>query len=244
MVTKIGHENFVLQCRRCIGVATKKDSLAPRLDVCPACKKPGAACAAFSPKRTAKQEETLRNQNEGDDPITEVSMELINNEANVLFRCVGCQRGYHFHHLPVLKSSSDQDMPIEQLRSKRLKQYGRSWQCKDCSDAPAKVQTLVAWRPLSREKAEGRTVEELDEDEKEYLIKWEDRSYFQCSWMPGSWVWGVTPAVMRKAFFRRGEGVNSRPKWTTEEAIPEEYLAWKSFSTSVIAMTSALKACL
>ncbi|KAL3424278.1 Chromatin remodeling factor mit1 [Phlyctema vagabunda] len=63
-----------------------------------------------------------------------------------------------------------------------------------------------------------------DEDQKEYLIKWEDKSYFHCTWMPGAWVWGVTAPTMRKAFVRRDEGANLLPKWTSEEAIPEEFL--------------------
>jgi len=37
MITKIGHENFVMQCRRCIGVARKKDTAAPRFDFCTTC---------------------------------------------------------------------------------------------------------------------------------------------------------------------------------------------------------------
>jgi chromodomain-helicase-DNA-binding protein 4 len=225
MVTKVGHENFVMQCRRCIGVATRKDRSAPRLDICQGCKEKGLACAAFSPKRTAKQEEKLREENNGEDPITEVSGALINNSENVLFRCTSCQRGYHFEHLPALSKSSKTSEGIEELREERFKEYSRSWQCKDCREVPAKVQGLVAWRPVDRESyVTGQTIEEFREDEKEYLIKWEDKSHFRCTWMLGSWVWGVTAVIMRNAFFRRDEGINLLPKWTSEEAIPEEFL--------------------
>ncbi|KAH7350882.1 PHD/FYVE-zinc-finger like domain-containing protein [Rhexocercosporidium sp. MPI-PUGE-AT-0058] len=224
MVTKVGHENFVMQCRRCIGVAQKKDKSAPYLDVCQDCKKSGPACAAFAPKRTSKQEEKLREENNGDDPITEVSDSLINNSENVLFRCTSCQRTYHFEHLPSLRSSKKSD-DIDGTREKRLKEYSLKWQCKDCNTMPAKVQALVAWRPAHREAyIEGQTVEELREDEKEYLIKWTDMSYFKCTWMHGAWVWGVTATAMRKAFVRRDEGINQLPKYTEEEAIPEEFL--------------------
>jgi SNF2 family DNA or RNA helicase len=70
----------------------------------------------------------------------------------------------------------------------------------------------------------GQTAEDFREDEREYLIKWENQSYFRCTWMPGGWVWGVTAVIMRNAFFKRDEGANLTPKWTNEEAIPEEFL--------------------
>ena len=225
MVTKVGPENFVMQCRRCIGIASKKDHSAPRLDICQGCKEPGKACAAFSTRKTSKQEEKLREENGGDDPITEVSKDLVNNSDNVLFRCKSCQRAYHFQHLPALSETTDASNDEEELHDERFQEYTPKWQCKDCCDMPAKVQGLVAWRPLGREfYVEGETVEEFREDEKEYLIKWEDMSYFKCTWMPGGWVWGVTPVIMRKAFFRRDEGANLLPKWTWEDAVPEEFL--------------------
>jgi chromodomain-helicase-DNA-binding protein 4 len=225
MVTKIGHENFVMQCRRCIGIASKKDLLAPRLDVCQGCREKGAACAAFSPKKTAKQEEKLREENDGNDPITKVSETLVNNSENVLFRCTGCRRAYHFNHLPALSKSSKAPDDVSELHQKRFEEYSRTWQCKECQEVLAKVDTLVAWRLADRDAyITGQTVEEFSEDKKEYLIKWQEMSHFKCTWMPGAWVWGVTPVVMRNAFFRRAEGINLLPKWTNEEAIPEEYL--------------------
>ena len=226
MVTKIGHENFVLQCRRCIGIYEKKDKYAPHLDVCQDCKKSGPACATFAPKRTPKQEEKLREDNGGDDPITEVPDALVNQAENVLFRCTSCQRAFHFEHLPPLKMPKKAEiMDILQTREKRLKEYSSKWHCKDCCHMPAKVQSLVAWRPADREAyIDGQTIDEFREDEKEYLLKWTDLSYFKCTWMSGAWVWGVTATTMRKAFVRRDEGINELPRYTEEEAIPEEFL--------------------
>jgi len=224
MVTKIGHENFVLQCRRCIGIPNKKDSSAPPLDICQGCKKPGPACKSFSVRKTAKQEEKLREENDGTDPITEVADELINNPYNVLFRCTRCQRPYHFEHLPGLKKTSKTPEDLDELRIVRLKEYVSDWQCKDCCEA-SKPETLVAWRPVDAKSCDPEdTVDMFSEDQKEYLVKWEDQSYFQCAWMPGSWVWGVTAKTMRNAFTRRDEGINEKPRWTEKEAIPEEYL--------------------
>jgi chromodomain-helicase-DNA-binding protein 4 len=225
LVTKVGHENFVMQCRRCIGVPAKKDSSAPRLDTCSGCKKLGGSCAAFSQRKTLKQEEKLREENDGEDPITAVPDELINSDANLLFRCKTCQRGWHFEHLPARSDTSESPENLDEQRYARFEEYNLAWQCKDCCEAPAKVQGLVAWRPLDRESYHaGQTADLFREDEKEYLIKWEGRSHFHCSWMPGAWVWGVTVTVMRKAFFRRSEGANLLPKWTADDAIAEEWL--------------------
>ncbi|PBP15428.1 SNF2 family domain-containing protein [Diplocarpon rosae] len=227
LVTKVSHENFVLQCRRCIGIAVKKDALAPHLDICQECKKPGLACKAFASRKTSKQEERLREENYGNDPITEVSENLINNAENVLFRCISCHRAFHFEHLPALNQArkTDNNLKICEIRDQRLQEYTPRWECKECCTAPTKVQTLVAWRPADRELyVEGETIEQLNEDHREYLIKWDKMSYFKCTWMPGAWVWGVTAATMRKAFVNRDEGVNDLPKWTNKQAIPEEYL--------------------
>ena len=225
IVTKVGDEDFVMQCRRCIGAYTKKDPQAPRLFSCQGCGENGKGCAAFSVKKTPKQEEKLRLENGGDDPVTKVSKDLINNAENLLFRCIGCYRTWHLEHLPPRSKFSKSPEDISKLREARLKEYTPNWQCKDCCEVSQKVQGLVAWRPTDRESyKEGATVEELREDEKEYLVKWDGRSYFACTWMSGGWVWGVTNAIMRKAFVRRDDGVNLLPKWTSEEAIPEAFL--------------------
>lgn len=225
MVTKIGHENFVMQCRRCIGLATKKDDLAPRLDACQGCRGVGVSCAAFSIRKTSKQEEKIRQDNGGSDPITEVADALINNADNVLFRCNSCRRSWHYEHLPALTSKSNSPQDINDLRTARHKEYSRSWTCKDCHEVKDKIQGLVTWRSSDKDSyVEGQTIEDFGEDEKEYLVKWQDKSYFECSWMPGAWVWGVAHAAMRKSFFRREDGSTLLPKWTAEEAIPEDFL--------------------
>ncbi|CAG8953132.1 hypothetical protein HYFRA_00003330 [Hymenoscyphus fraxineus] len=228
MVTKIGHEDFVMQCRRCIGVTNKYDASAPPLNKCQTCHKPGLGCKAFSAKKTSKEEEKIREANGGDDPITEVSADKINNADNLLFRCVGCQRGYHFEHLPDpnrnKKKGKSKDEDPDAVREARRKEY-KDWNCSDCLEYTTKITGLVAWRPTSREGyTPERKIDNYTEGEKEYLVKWEGKSYLHCIWMPGSWVWGVTASVMRKAFAARDEGANETPKWTKEEAIPEEFV--------------------
>lgn len=223
-VTKVGDQDFVLQCKYCIGLYKKKDTNAPRYDACQTCKGPGKACAAFSEKKTSRQEEKLREENGGVDPITPVSTDLLNNADLVLFRCVKCHRGWHVEHLPPAGGS-----PIAtDVRSERLKDYSIDWECNECSSARYKIHRLVAWRPAEhcRPSDTQLTVlsfSDFDEDNREYLVKWESTSYFHCSWKPGAWLYGVSSSAMRNAFAKR-DAERSLMSLTEKEAIPEEYL--------------------
>ncbi len=225
LVTKVGEGDFVLQCRRCIGVAQKKDRLAPKQDTCQDCRIRGSACVPFSQKKTAKQEQKEREDNEGSDPIFEVDSGLINNADNVLFRCMGCFRAFHFSHLP--PKEHEEHMEIDgdtDIATQRFAEYCVGWTCKDCINVTAKIAGLVAWRPVDEQSyVPGKAADDVNEDEKEYLVKWEKLSYFRTTWMPGAWVWGVTAASMRKAFAKKNGGYNL-PIMTAEDAIPEEYL--------------------
>lgn len=226
LVTKIGPDEFVLQCRDCIGIRKKKDNGSPSLDICQICKQKGPACEAFSPKRSALAEAKLREENGGEDPVTHVDEKLINNPYNVLFRCMNCHCAYHFEHLPAFayKDSEIKNSGVS-IREDRLEDYAIEWKCKDCLDMRHKIAALVAWRPIDRNSyVSGQTTFDVPEDEKEYLIKWETRSYAHCDWKRGPWVFGVTSASMRHAFPKRNDGRNLLPKFKEEDAIPEEYL--------------------
>ena len=224
LVTKIGDKYFVLQCRRCVESVRTKDEFAPRQSKCQDCGIPGRSCAPWRARKTPKEEQKERMENGGQDPIATVSTELINGAGNVLFRCKDCYRAFHFHHLSAkieeLISSHDNDTKAE----KRFSEYSMNWLCLDCESAPGEVAALVAWRPVNVESYKpGRSVEEVEEGSKEYLVKWHDKSYYQAVWKPGPWVYGKTHASMRAAFVRRDEGRNF-PVMVTEDAIPEDYL--------------------
>ncbi|ORY65415.1 PHD/FYVE-zinc-finger like domain-containing protein [Pseudomassariella vexata] len=220
-VTKVGPDSFVLQCRICIGMYQKKDENAPNHAMCQSCKKDGLSCAEFSTKKTPKQEEKLRLDNGGEDPITEVNPNLINNTQTLLFRCAACKRGFHFEHLPPLM---EHDVISNDVRTERLKEYSAiDWRCKDCYGAPQKIHALVAWRPIDQEAyGNGYTCAEVPEDEKQYLVKWEGRSHFHDIWMPGGWVFGAAASAMRTSFYKRESAM--LPKMDTKDAVDEEWL--------------------
>ncbi|KAK5628930.1 hypothetical protein RRF57_004645 [Xylaria bambusicola] len=220
-VTKIGHEDFVLQCKFCIQAYQKKDKRAPDHTLCQVCNIPGPSCIEFSTKKTPKQEEKARMDNGGEDPITKVDPTLINNANNVLFRCTNCKRGYHFSHLPALTTEIIDD---EDVKDNRLEEYSLAgWSCKDCIDTKFKVHSLVAWRPLNPAAYhQGQTNSDFTEDSIEYLIKWQGRSHFHDTWMPGAWVFGIVLGIMRQAFHKRDS--STFPKMDASSAIEEEWL--------------------
>lgn len=225
LVAKIGEQDFVLQCRRCIGMAQKKDPMAPRQAECTVCRQRGQSCQEFRERKTSRQEQKDREENDGEDPIATVPSHLINNVVSILFRCVTCYRAFHTHHLPSRTDSSSFITPKdEQLAADRFGEYCQDWSCKDCVTAPAEIASLVAWRPVDQENYKiGTSTDLVNEDDKEYLVRWAKMSYFRTSWMPGAWVWGTTAAAMRKAFAKR-DNENNLPKMRTEDAIPEDYL--------------------
>ncbi|KAI0148688.1 PHD/FYVE-zinc-finger like domain-containing protein [Xylariaceae sp. FL1272] len=222
-VTKVGHEDFVLQCKFCIQFYKKKDKdgRAPDHALCQACHGHGASCSEFSTKKTPKVEEKLRTDNGGEDPITEVQASLLNNADNVLFRCSSCRRAYHFEHMPSTTATlgGGQDIKDQILSECLLSE----WHCLDCLDAKT-INALVAWRPLDTNILSVGQTQNIDysEDEIEYLVQWSRRSHYHDTWMPGPWVYGIAQPTMRTSFLKRESQLY--PKMTTEAAIEEEWL--------------------
>ena len=222
--TKIGEDSFVLQCRFCVGRAKAKDPNCPDLDRCQGCAELGRSCAPFSQKLTAKQEEKLRLENEGVDPITEVAPELLNNADNVMFRCSSCHGVCHFEHLPPLTEDST-DADSATIRQERLDEYSIDWKCRMCLNTTARVAALIAWRPKNKDAyTPDQAYTDFKEDDKEYLVKWDEKSYAHCEWRPGAWIWGTCHGRMRMAFAKKNGETGDRPIFETDEAIPEEYL--------------------
>ncbi|KXX81803.1 Chromatin remodeling factor mit1 [Madurella mycetomatis] len=239
VVTKVAPDSFILQCRYCICIYKKKDSRAPSHDMCQGCRTKNPSCVPFSRKASPKQEEKLRLENGGVDPITPVEPKLINNVDNVLFRCSRCRRGWHYEHLPHPTKARDPAIsdPLN-LRRHRREEYQATWYCKDCQETEEeKVDKVVAWRPVNPQSyTQGQNITDFDEDDLEYLLKWENKSYNHCLWMPGAWSFCVMTRTMRQAFIRRtfGEIAEDAPdgerhndsllRWTEKEAIYDVWI--------------------
>ena len=224
LVTKIEDLDFVLQCRRCIDSARTKEPMAPKQGSCQKCHIAGNTSKPFRTRQTSREEQKARETNNGEDPSIRVSHDLINNSNNVLFRCVLCHRAFHWHHLPAQQDSGliVENIDDEHLAADRFSEYSKRWSCHECDTAPAEIDSLVAWRPVDiNDYVPGLATTDINEDEKEYLVKYKGFSHLRCVWMPGAWVWGVTSPAMRKAFTKRED---NQPKMRIEDAVPEEYV--------------------
>lgn len=214
LVTKVDAGNFILQCANCLGLKHQGHVILPHLGHCATCKEAGPMSKPLRKSYTPQEEQQLREQNGGIDPVTDVDMSRVNNIDNVLIRCVRCKRACHAEHL-----LSDESKDRSELSA-------GTWCCAECSEAPVDtnpIDAIVAWRPINAEvKVIPRLVEMLTETEKEYLVKWAQQSYFRVAWMPGDWVWCMIPARMFKAFLDSAKSNN--PIMTTEKAVPKENL--------------------
>ena len=224
LVTKVADDDFILQCRRCISFSKSKEPTAPDQSKCFVCTRSSNASHPFRERKSTRQEQKERDDNGGQDPVTMVLPDAINNPDNVLFRCLGCTRVCHFHHLPPRENqvSTTTGLSDDHVADERFAQYCKTWTCKECKDAPGVLETLAAWRPTNAETYQPGTAGEfINEDAKEYLIKWKKLPYSEALWMSGPWVWGVAPQLSRKAFWKRDE--NTLPRMQTEDAVPEDF---------------------
>jgi chromodomain-helicase-DNA-binding protein 4 len=214
LVTKVDAGDFILQCLNCLGTRHQTHDILPHLGHCATCNEAGSMSQPLRDSYTSQEEQQLREQNGGTDPVTNVDMSRVNNIDNVLIRCTCCKRGFHIKHL---MPNSEED---------RSSIHTETWQCHDCSDAPAveqPIQVIVTWRPKDPTvEVVPRLVEMLPEIDKEYLIKWTQQSYFRVTWKSGDWVWCIAHSAMFKAFYKSDK--SNKPIMTTEQAVPEENL--------------------
>ena len=228
-VTKVAADGFVMQCRFCVCVHQKKDPRAPSQDTCQVCHEKGPSCAPFSSRKTPKQEELLRVENGGVDPITEVAPELINNPDNVLFRCATCHRAWHYEHLPHFAKGRDPALgDPRNLKKHRRDEYQANWLCRECDvHGEERIDKIVAWRPTTPSAyTKGDSVEFFNEDDLEYLVKWAGKSYNHCVWLPGAWLHGIVKAAMYKAFVKRTYGESADAEDLKDEHSKDSLMRW------------------
>ncbi|KAJ5138485.1 Chromatin remodeling complex subunit (Chd3) [Penicillium bovifimosum] len=217
LVTKVDEGYFILQCSHCLGIKHQEHDLKPHLGHCSVCREPGPMSHPLRKALSSQAEQQMREANDGVDPITQIDMSRVNNVGNLLIRCFGphgCKRAFHVQHL---QNSSEEDYAA----------LGPDhWQCHECTEysfAPNPIHMVVAWRPKGSDAnfppSSAGSIPEID---KEYLIKWKERSYFQVKWVSGDWVYSRASSTTMIAFFKSPRSTN--PAMTTAEAIPEENL--------------------
>src|SRR5690606_6644054 len=158
LITRIAEDEWVLQCRKCINEHLAKDPNGAKFDKCATCGEEGLACKPFRNPNAMKATPTTDSASNSPAP-EDVKPELINNVKNILFRCIECSRGFHFHHLPYSSLDEEDDdtdgdgnkLTEEQLALDRMEMYSQreeqAWSCAECCNVPSKVESIVAWRP-------------------------------------------------------------------------------------------------
>lgn len=137
----------------------------------------------------------------------------------LLFRCFTCKRLAHYAHLPV-----PPDYLPDELDEVALAQYYQEeteWRCGDCASYTYELDKVLAWRPYPANAVEspqpdGKHPHYKSALPREYLVKWQGRSYRRTQWVPHMWL-VATHAAKLKNFLDMGAKVE-----LLEQALPEE----------------------
>ncbi|KAF7306761.1 SNF2 family DNA-dependent ATPase [Mycena indigotica] len=163
--------------------------------ICGACLK-GGICMGC--KETALEPELRSSGEASSSGDVEMKTALKYNWPTALFfRCLTCKRMAHYEHLPI-PSEYDNDASIADIAA----HYTSSWQCADCASFTFQLDKILAWRPYPETATEPR----LRPDEvphyksplpREYLVKWQDRSYRRTQWVPHMWLASTNPGKLK-----------------------------------------------
>lgn len=119
--------------------------------------------------------------------------------AELLFRCITCKRICHYAHLP-LPSTLSPNAGVAEIAS--YYQSVSSWHCADCSSYSYALDKVIAWRPYPANATEPpRPLNDPPPFKtalpREYLVKWQDRSYRRTTWVPHMWLVSTNLAKLR-----------------------------------------------
>jgi chromodomain-helicase-DNA-binding protein 4 len=135
----------------------------------------------------------------------------------LLFRCSTCKRPAHYAHL-----ADGPDVPEDDVVAKALYyQHTAAWQCGDCFSYVYSLDKILAWRAYPPGAVEPPRADDEPPDFKaalprEYLVKWEGRSFRRVQWVPHMWLLATSKAKL-KNFLAGGSKVK-----LLEEPEPEE----------------------
>ena len=127
-------------------------------------------------------------------PSDEPQAQLIASKE-LHFRCITCKRLAHYEHLPV-PSALNEDTSLGKIALHY--QAKKSWLCADCSSFLYPLDKIIAWRPYPASAKETLGVPHYkDQLPREYLVKWQDRSYRRLSWVPHMWLVSTNPSKLK-----------------------------------------------
>ena len=142
----------------------------------------------------------------------------------LLFRCKLCKRLAHYAHLPSdrIMNGSVEEVDIE--ATAEYYQHDQDWLCADCVSFSYRVEKILAWRPYPNnapqpELPRGESISPKMHLPREYLVKWQDRSYRRVQWVPHGWLASIHSALLR-SFLLHGSKVE-----LLEHAVREDQIA-------------------
>ena len=142
----------------------------------------------------------------------------------LLFRCKLCKRLAHYAHLPSDRLMKDSAKEVDIETTAEYYQRDQDWQCADCVSFVYRAEKILAWRPYpvnapQPELPHGESISPKMHLPREYLVKWQDRSYRRVQWVPHGWLASVRSALLRN-FLLHGPKVE-----LLEHAVREDQVA-------------------
>jgi chromodomain-helicase-DNA-binding protein 4 len=143
----------------------------------------------------------------------------------LLFRCRLCKRLAHYAHLPPPNTGFDEaveDINVEAIAEHY--QRDQDWSCADCISFVYRAEKILAWRPypaeaLQPDLPDGESISPKMHLPREYLVKWQDRSYRRVQWVPHGWLASMHTSLLRN-FLLHGSRVK-----LLEHAVREDQVA-------------------
>ncbi len=142
----------------------------------------------------------------------------------LLFRCKLCKRLAHYTHLPSDRFMKDAAEEVDVEATAEYYQRDQDWSCADCVSFVYRVERILAWRPYPAnapqpELPHGESISPKMHLPREYLVKWQDRSYRRVQWVPHGWLASVHSGLLRN-FLLHGPKVE-----LLEHAVREDQIA-------------------
>ncbi|KAH9049552.1 SNF2 family N-terminal domain-containing protein [Lactarius hengduanensis] len=130
----------------------------------------------------------------------------------LLFRCRLCKRLAHYAHLPPPHGAMNDNAEVDTEAIAEYYQRDQDWSCSDCISFVYRAEKILAWRPYppnatQPELPPGESIGPKMNLPREYLVKWQDRSYRRVQWVPHGWLASVHAALLRN-FLTHGPRVN------------------------------------
>lgn len=131
----------------------------------------------------------------------------------LLFRCRPCKRLAHYAHLPPPNGAVNDN--VAEVDTEGIAEYyqrDQDWSCSDCLSFVYPAEKILAWRPyppnaIQPELPLGEPIGPKMHLSREYLVKWQGRSYRRVQWVPHGWLASVHAGLLRN-FLTHGPRVN------------------------------------